>query len=137
RSYPVTRVKNVYKNTTIINNTTVVNNNTIVNRVVAVEKVSAASHTEIRQARLREMPAGTRKGLRMQASDKNAPVIYRPQLKAPEKPVKVVAQKLDARHPVIQHTEIVATKVERKSETGRGGTTSVYSPRKSTGDTPG
>ncbi|MBI3848955.1 MAG: hypothetical protein HY298_01510 [Verrucomicrobia bacterium] len=137
RCYPVTRVKNVYKNTTIINNTTVVNNNTIVNRGVAVEKVSAASHTEIRKASIREMPAGAGKGLRMQASDKNAPIIYRPQLKAPERPVKVVAQKLDARHPVIQHTAIAATKIERKSETGNSGTTSVFTPRKSQTETPG
>jgi hypothetical protein len=40
-------------------------------------------------------------------------VVYRPQLKAPTRPMNVVAQKVDDRHPVIEHTAIVAPRTER------------------------
>jgi hypothetical protein len=36
--------------------------------------------------------------------------VYRPQLKAPAKPVNMIAQKVDDRHPVIQHPAVVPAK---------------------------
>ena len=40
-------------------------------------------------------------------------MVYRPQLKAPARPEHIVAQKVDDRHPVIQHAPVVPPKTER------------------------
>jgi hypothetical protein len=108
-----TEVTRVYNRTTVINNY-VVNNNTIINQGIKVERVAAATHTEIHKASIRDLPAGSPRGAR-QAADKSGPVLYRPQLGAPAKPVRMVAQKLDERHPVIQHTEMAPVRTETKS----------------------
>ncbi len=52
-----TEVTRIYKRTTIINNY-VVNNNRIVNQGIKVDRVSAATHTQIRTATIRDLPAG-------------------------------------------------------------------------------
>jgi hypothetical protein len=89
-----------------------VNNNTIVNEGIKVDRVAAATHTQIHQVPIREAPAGTTTLARTQG----ASVIYRPQLKAPPaRPATMVAQKVDDRHPIIQHAPIMATRVQRNS----------------------
>jgi hypothetical protein len=108
-----TEVTRIYNHTTIINNY-VVNNNTIVNQGIKVDRVAAATHTQIHQVPIREAPAGTTTVARTQGTS----AIYRPQLKAPPaRPATMVAQKVDERHPIIQHTPITATRVQRSSAT--------------------
>jgi hypothetical protein len=106
-----TEVTRIYNHTTIINNY-VVNNNTIVNPGIKVDRVAAATHTQIHKVPIRDVPAGTAPVARTQAT----PVIYRPQLKAPPpRPATMVAQKVDDRHPVIQHTPVVVARTQRPS----------------------
>jgi hypothetical protein len=114
RRLPPAEVKNVYNHTTVINNY-VINNNTIVNKGVAVEQVAAVTHTPIKKVAIRDVPANSGPAIRAEALKKNEPVIYRPQLKAPAKIAPVTVQKVDARHPVIQHTAVTPVKVERKT----------------------
>jgi hypothetical protein len=103
RRYAPTQVTQIYNHTTIINNY-VVNNNTIVNQGIKVDRVAEATHTQIHKVPIRDVPAGTATVARAQAT----PVIYRPQLKAPPaRPATMVAQKVDDRHPVIQHAPVV------------------------------
>src|SRR5262249_52304953 len=47
-------------------------------------------------------------------ADRNA-VVYRPELRAPTRPVKAQAQKIDERHPVVQHNDIAAPVSHRAS----------------------
>jgi hypothetical protein len=126
---PVTQVKNVYNHTTVINNYTVVNN-TVVNHGIPVEHVAAATHTEFKKAVVREVPAGAPAVAgRAAVADKSTPVVYRHELKAtPPKPVNVVAQKVDDRHPVVQHAPIVATR-----PAARPGTTPTLQSRNQPG----
>jgi hypothetical protein len=63
-------------------------------------------------------------------------VVYRPQLKAPARPMNVVAQKVDDRHPVIQHTAIVAPRTERPVA-GNAPASSLNRNRSSQGQAPG
>jgi uncharacterized protein DUF6600 len=104
-----TEVTRIYNHTTIINNY-VVNNKTVVNEGIKVDRVAAATHTQIHKVPIRDVPAGTTPATRTQAT----PVIYRPQLKTPPaRPATMVAQKVDDRHPVIQHAPVVTTRVDR------------------------
>ncbi len=122
RMAPV-EVTRVYNRTTVINNY-VVNNNTIINQGIKVERVAAASHTEIHRAAIRDLPAGSPRESRLIA-EKSGSVVYRSQLATPAKPVHMVAQKLDQRHPDIQHTLAVPVRAEAKpsSAPGRSSTT--------------
>ncbi|MGA2864368.1 MAG: DUF6600 domain-containing protein [Verrucomicrobiota bacterium] len=106
-------VTQLYNHTTVINNRLV--NNTIVNRGVAVERVAAATHKPIQKVAIHDLPAGSERPSRMQGSEKGALVVYRPKLAAPARPVSMVAQKLDERHPVIQHPPVAAALADRKS----------------------
>jgi hypothetical protein len=115
---PPAQVKNVYNHTTIINNY-VIENKTIVNRGLPVEKVSAATHKQFTKVTVRDLPANSGTTVKKTVVDRKDAVIYRPQLR-PE-PIAhketVVAQKVDDRHPVIQHKEVVSTTkvVEQKA----------------------
>jgi hypothetical protein len=105
-----TEVTRIYNHTTIINNY-VVNNNTIVNQGIKVDRVATATHTQIHKVPIREVPGGT-----TTVAKQGASVIYRPELKAPAaRPATMVAQKVDDRHPIIQHTPIMATRVQHNS----------------------
>jgi len=108
RRLPPTEVTRIYNHTTIINNYTV-NNTTIVNQGIRVDRVAAATHTEIRKVPIRDVPAGGGRAVLTQGTDRGAPVVYRPQLKAPTRTSGIVAQKVDERHPVIQHTPTFST----------------------------
>jgi hypothetical protein len=111
---PRTEVTKIYNRTTVINNYTV-NNNTIVNRGIAVDRVASATHTQVRKATIRDLPAGANRTVVTRTADRNN-VVYRPELRAPSRPVKVVAQKVDDRNPVIRHTDLATTPVPRRIE---------------------
>jgi hypothetical protein len=116
RRLPPTEVTKVYNNTTIVNNY-IVNNNTIVNRGVPVERVAAVTHTEIKKVAIRDAPAGPGPAVRPGA--KNEGVVYRPQLSMPAKAVPMVAQRVDAQHPVVQHQPIVPVRIQQGTAPGR------------------
>jgi hypothetical protein len=108
---PPTEVTKIYNHTTIINNY-MVNNNTIVNQGVKVERVQAATHTEFRKVAVRDVPAGSPVPAARPGTAKAELAVYRPQLKAPVKPLNMVAQKVDEKHPVIQHAPVAASRPE-------------------------
>jgi len=108
---PPTQVTQIYHHTTVINNY-VVKNNTVVNQGIKVEHVQEATHTEIKRVAIRDTPALT-PGSAPRAAGKNELAVYRPELKAPARPVTMVAQKVDDRHPVIQHAPIAPPKAQR------------------------
>jgi hypothetical protein len=99
RELPVKEVRNVYNHTTIINNYTV-EKNVVVNRGFPVEHIAAVTHKEFKPITVREAPAGDK---RIVHSTGDNVAVYRPQLKEPAHISPVVAQKVDASHPVIQH----------------------------------
>jgi hypothetical protein len=123
-----TQVKNVYNNTTIINNYTV-KNNTVVNQGIPVEHVAAATHTQIHKAVLRDAPAGAAPATHRAAADAATPVVYRHELKAPVKTANIVAQKVDDRHPVVQHAPIAPMHVDRNTRPLNNASPSANVPR--------
>lgn len=100
---PRTEVTRIYNRTTVINNYTV-NNNRIVNRGVPVDRVSAATHTEFRKVTVRE--GGAVAGGRMATRSTDRNVVYQRTLQAPARVEHVTAQRVDDKHPVVQHREI-------------------------------
>jgi hypothetical protein len=104
-----TEVTRVFNRTTVINNF-LMNNRTVVNQGIPVDRISAATHTQIRTVTIRD-PSTTPGGRALTRGMENGtPVVYRPQLHKPSTPVNVVAQKIDDRHPVIQHSTIAAVR---------------------------
>jgi hypothetical protein len=135
RRLPPTEVTKIYSHTTIINNY-VVQNNTIVNQGIKVDRVQAATHSEFRKVAIRDVPAGSPDAGNPRGSAKGESVVYRPQLKAPVKPVNMVAQKVDERHPVIQHTPVVPSGTERPVVARNTPTSSTTGYRGPQGQTP-
>jgi hypothetical protein len=123
RRFGPERVTTIYNQTTIINNYQV-HNNTIVHGGIPIERVSAASHVPVPRATVRDLPAGSNR----MASHTGA-VVYRPQLQAPARPVKMVAQQVDTRHPIIQHAPIAPVRTTQASTYSRGGSAPVATPR--------
>jgi hypothetical protein len=121
RSLPRTEVTQVFNRTTIINNYTV-NNNTVINHGIPVDRVSAATHTQIQRAVLRDAPAGAQMAGSARVAQRNgaAPVVYRHQLNESARPANIVAQKIDDRHPVVQHAPVVPARVNQGAATGNG-----------------
>jgi len=112
---PHAQVTKIYNQTTIVNNYTV-NKNTIVNNGIAVNKVASATHTEIRAAKVEDLPVSSGHSFASRSFEKPGSVVYRPQLKAPPKTsTPVVAQKVDEQHPVIQHPTV--TQVTKNNAT--------------------
>jgi hypothetical protein len=118
------RVTTIYRQTTIINNYEV-HNNTIVHRGIPIERVTAASRVPVPRATVRDLPAGSAR-----VASRTASVVYRPQLQAPARPVNMMAQKVDAGHPVIQHAPIAPARMERPSTVTRSGSAPVAAPRR-------
>jgi hypothetical protein len=108
-----TEVTRIYNHTTVINNY-VVNNNTVVNRGIEVDRVRAATHTPMRQLAVRDVPAGSPQ-MRGVSASRTELAVYRPELKAPARPVKMVAQRVDDRHPVIQHEPVATMNAPRRA----------------------
>lgn len=125
-----TEVTRIYNHTTIINDYTVNNNRTIVNQGIRVDRVAAATHTQIRPVAIRDVPAGSRGTSMTQASGKASTAVYRPQLAAPTHRTTMVAQKVDDRHPVIQHAPVAATRTATApANTARPGANSSRAPQ--------
>ena len=124
RRLPPERVTTIYRQTTIINNYEV-HNNTIVHRGIPIERVSAASRVPVPRATIRDLPAGS---ARMPSRD--AAVVYRPELKAPARPVRMAAQKLDERHPVIQPAPLAPVRTGPPATINRSGSAPVAAPRR-------
>ena len=99
----------IFHQTTVINNYTVINK-TVVNNGIAVNRIAAVSHVPVTRATLREGPAGVGR-----PPVAGGAVVYRSPLKAPAKPVHMVAQKVDPVHPQIQHTAMISPRYEQKT----------------------
>jgi hypothetical protein len=124
RRLPPERVTTIYRQTTVINNY-VVNNGAIVHRGIPIERVTAVSRVPVSRATVRDVPAGS-----AHVASRSASVVYRPQLQAPARPVRMVAQKVDTQHPVIQHAPIAAVRTERPSAFSPSGAAPVATPRR-------
>ena len=122
RRLPAAQVTQIYNHTTIINNY-VVKNNVVVNQGIKVDRVAAATHTEFKKVAIRDTPAWSPANINPRMSGKAETAVYRPQLQAPARPGKMVAQKVDANHPVIQHAPVTPAKSPRPmvaTSTGAG-----------------
>ncbi len=119
RRLPPVEVTRVYNHTTIINNYTV-NNRTIVNQGIKVDRVAAATHSQIRTVAIRDVPAGRGSAPRTQTPGRSDSVVYRPQLAPPTRRAPMVAQKVDDKHPVVQHDPIATTTPQRPPTTRTG-----------------
>ncbi|HWY77125.1 MAG TPA: DUF6600 domain-containing protein [Verrucomicrobiae bacterium] len=125
RRLPRTQVTQIYNQTTIINNYTV-NNTTVVNRGIPLERVTAATHAQFKQVAIRDVPSGHLEPARGTGPGRTETAVYRPELKMPARPaVHIVAQKLDAQHPVVAHAEVRSVTEEHKPVTS----TVVSTPR--------
>jgi hypothetical protein len=109
RHLAATDVSRVFNRTTVINNFAV-NNRVVVNRGVPVDRVSAATHSQIRTVAIRDASAAPGRRTITRGMENGTPVVYRPQLRNPSSPINVVAQKVDERHPMIQHSTIAAVR---------------------------
>src|ERR1019366_5962069 len=112
RCLPPARVTTIYRQTTVINNYEV-HNNTIVHRGIPVGRVSAVSGPPVPRATVRDWRGGPEK-----MPSQGGAVVYRPELKAPAQPVRMAAQKVDERHPVIQHAPVAAVRAGSPATTG-------------------
>jgi hypothetical protein len=92
-------VAGFYGRTTIINDYGFANQ-TVVNRGIPVDRIAAFTHTTIRPIAVRDEPAG---GPGRQTGEGAASSVYRRAPGAPDRTVVAQAQKVDDRHPVIQH----------------------------------
>ncbi len=111
---PPTEVTRIYNHTTIINNYTV-NHTTIINHGVPVERVAAATHSDMRKVPIREAPASAGHAMPTQGMDRGKAVVYRTELKAPARTTGFVAQKVDDRHPVVQHAPVAPARSQSSS----------------------
>lgn len=125
---PQAQVTKIYNQTTIVNNYTV-NKNTIVNNGIPVNKVAAATHTEIRTAKVQDLPMSTGHAFATRSFETPGSVVYRPQLKAPPKTTApVVAQKVDPQNPVIQHPTITQVATTTRGSNPFGSQNSSRNP---------
>jgi hypothetical protein len=124
RCLPPARVTTIYQQTTVINNY-VVNNNTVVHRGIPIERVSAASHSPVPRATVRDWHAAPDR-----MPSRASSVVYRPELKPPARPGHMTAQKLDERHPVVQPAPIVPVRTEYPYASSRGSSAPGTAPRR-------
>ena len=103
---PPAEVTRIYNHTTVINNYEI-HNNIVVNQGIKVDRVAAATHTEIRKVAIRDVPSRSAAVAASHGGARAELAVYRPELRTPPHPVNAVAQKVDARHPAIQHTPTV------------------------------
>ena len=118
---PRTQAAVIFKRTTIVNNYSVVNH-TYVNHGISVTRIAAASHTPVPRATVHEGHPGSGR-----PAGGSGAVVYRAPLRAPEKSVHMVAQKVDPGHPVIQHQTAATTlRTEQKPSVGSRGSSSTF-----------
>jgi hypothetical protein len=105
-----TEVTKIYNNTTIINNYSI-NNNTIVNHGVAVERVASLSRVAVPRATVHAVAESNVKNAHIQPAQRGATsVVYRPEHLTPparHTTTAIVAQKVDAQHPVVHNDPVV------------------------------
>jgi hypothetical protein len=87
-----TQVKNIYRNTTVVNNYIVGNNNTVINRGIGRETIARSSQTRIREVTVRDAPAqnlahASARGDHVERQG-NQTVVYRQPLPKTPPPVK-------------------------------------------------
>jgi hypothetical protein len=117
---PPTEVTRIYNHTTVINNYEV-HNNIVVNQGIKPDRVAAATHTEIRKVAIRDVPSGAAAAAAAHGGAKAEAAVYRPQLRpSPVRPANMVAQKVDSRHPVIQHPPVAPTLAATSANANRG-----------------
>ena len=126
RRLPAAEVARIYNRARIVNSRVV--NHAIVNRGVAVERVTAVTHRPVEKAAIRDTPGGSARASGTPGAEKGQAVVYRPKLAAPARPASMVAQKVDPRHPVIQHASAAPARAERKAAPARN-----IGPRATTG----
>jgi len=127
---PPTQVTKIYNNTTIINNYTV-NKTTIVNNGIPVERISSAARTPIHRATVRDVPAGSSRTVASTPSaERGQAVVYRHELAAPARTAPVKVQKVDERHPVIQHSTAVPVVSQRQPQGGGAGSVPTTGQRR-------
>jgi hypothetical protein len=122
RRLPPERVAPIYHRATIVNNY-VVNNNAIVHRGIPIERVTAASRVPVPRATVRDWHAAPGS-----MPSRTASVVYRPELRPPVRPVNMAAQRLDERHPVIQHAPIAPVRMDHLSPFSHRGAAPVAIP---------
>lgn len=109
---PPAQVTQIYNHTTVINNY-VVNNNTVINQGIRPEQVAAATHTEVHKVAIRDVSAPSAAVAASRGGTRGELAVYRPALRAPARPVNVVAQKVDAKHPMITHPPVITTATQQ------------------------
>jgi len=102
RRLPPTEVVRIYNRTTVVNNYVV--NHAVINRGIAVERVAAATRQPIQRVAIRDLPAGAPHPSNAHGAGNAELAVYRPQLAAPARPISIVAQKVDDRHPIAHRT---------------------------------
>ena len=111
RRLPQEQVNRFYNRTTIINCTVV--NRTIVNRGIPVSRVAEVTHADIRPVPIRDAGFDHSRD-RSTPDNRRGPVteVFRHDLRPPPAhPAPFVAQKIDDRHPVVQHSVPVIARV--------------------------
>lgn len=108
---PRAQVTQIFNHTTVINNY-VVHNNTIVNRGIRVDTVAAATHKEFHPLPIHDVATRSR-GPGGRGVSRSEVAVYRPELRAAVRPANMVAQKIDERHPAVQHLALASPSVGR------------------------
>ncbi len=87
---PRSNVRNVYRNTTVVNNYIVGNNNTVINRGIGRETVARSSQNRIREVSVRETSLQHASQSRMDRVERkgNESVVLRPQLPSTPPPIR-------------------------------------------------
>jgi hypothetical protein len=132
---PETEVAAIYKQTTAVNNYTG-HKDTIINRGIPVERIAAAAHRTITKATIRDLPAngagpGPGSVPVLRGRQEEGAIVYRRPLTAPARPANIVAQKVDARHPMIVHRVPAMTwAIARPSTAGQNQNTQTRTSQK-------
>lgn len=125
RCLPPTEVTRVFNNhPTIINNYVVGKDKHIVNNGIPVERVRQATRAALQPVAIRDVPAGTR----IQTGTGPTAGVYRHELHAPVKTTALVAQKVDDRHPAIQHAPLATVNTGRRTGPGKPANVTATAP---------
>jgi hypothetical protein len=130
RCLPPARVTTIYHQTTVVNNY-VVHNNRIEHRGIPIDRVSHASRVPVPRATVHDWASRPDR-----MPSRSGSVVYRPRLEAPARPVRMEAQRIDAQHPVIQHTPSGPPRGERTAAPGRGNEAAAGSARRPAVESP-
>ncbi len=132
---PRTTVRNVYRNTTVVNNYVVGNNNTVINRGVGRETIARVSSTRVREVSVRETSvqnlASVRGERMVRQGDRT--VVERPQL--PKTPPPVRSAQFVSRTDG-QNIRSVGRDTRTESGSVSGQTTPIARPQNNTGNDP-